>query len=728
MSGGTPIYTATWAYNAASLLTSASDTYSAYAYTYNSDNSVTQVDNNSTPTGPHVVLNIGYDNLNRKTSESATVAGTADYLNNYAYDAASQLTQITQQGQSGGNSVAAKRVDYTYTSIGAVSTIDRYANLAGTQLVDTSTYGYDAAGKPTSLSEDKGGTNFASYTWTYDNMGRLTADTIGSASDGYTYDAASQLTAATHSGGGNESYSYDSNGNRTNTGYSTGTNNQLSSDGTYNYTYDNEGNLTQKTTISTGAYVTYTWDYRNRLTDVKAYNSSNVLQSHVNYIYDIRDRLIEKQLDPTGGGTYTSKQDFAYSGTNPVLVYNGSGTLTDRLLVVPPSGGSEHNTLADENGSGTVSWFLKDREGTTNDVIQYNSGTNTTTVVDHLTYNSFGKITAQTNSAYQPIFAYTGQMWDADASLYWYHARWYDPAVGRFISRDPMSFVAGDHNLYRYVNNNAPNFTDPTGFEADPNEFGPGALPSTIANNVGEGAHTIILADVAKAKALAETSTDGTWNVTQLTEDIQAWPVLAQMWDDINRRNRVELRIVLGQVENERAESYIDQGLIIIDPRCTLALATDCAIFEMHNHYRKRDFDDVRTLARRGQLTADAWDKLNNRIEYQNALHAYPIVKNVVRLIDPAYVSDLARAAKAKSFDDWRRGFDSVTKMAYLTQWNTNYRVRFEEEQARRNHLLERGITWPMHTWNNPNEGPVIPPEWWAGFSNPHVSDPHLFD
>jgi len=96
-------------------------------------------------------------------------------------------------------------------------------------------------------------------------------------------------------------------------------------------------------------------------------------------------------------------------------------------------------------------------------VIQYNSGTNTTTIVDHLIYSSFGKITSQTNSAYQPTFAYTGQMWDAAAGLYYYHARWYDASTGRFISRDPLSFAAGDPNLYRYVKNGPTNFTDPTG-------------------------------------------------------------------------------------------------------------------------------------------------------------------------------------------------------------------------------------------------------------------------
>ena len=290
----------------------------------------------------------------------------------------------------------------------------------------------------------------------------MTAATSIDGTDGFSYDAAGQVIAATHSYQANESYSFDSNGNRTNTGYTTGTNNQLSSDGTYNYTYDNAGNLTKKTTIATGNYVTYTWDYHNRLTDVQAYNSSNVLQSHEHYVYDVFDRLIERQVDPTGGGTYTASQSFVYEGDNVILVYNGSGTLTDRMLNGPGS----NNALADENASGTVSWLLADNEGTIRDVVQYNSGTNTTTIVDHLEYNSFGVITSQSNSANQPLFTYTGQMWDSATGLYFYHARWYDPSTGRFISQDPTGFAAGDPNLYRYVGNSPTNSIDPTGNDA----------------------------------------------------------------------------------------------------------------------------------------------------------------------------------------------------------------------------------------------------------------------
>ncbi|MSR57401.1 MAG: hypothetical protein EXS05_06990 [Planctomycetaceae bacterium] len=80
-SGGTTIRTLSYAYDAAGELTSAGDADSAYAYTYDAAGRVTQVDNNTTPNVPRVILTSGYDNLDRRTSLSASVAGTADFLN-----------------------------------------------------------------------------------------------------------------------------------------------------------------------------------------------------------------------------------------------------------------------------------------------------------------------------------------------------------------------------------------------------------------------------------------------------------------------------------------------------------------------------------------------------------------------------------------------------------------------------------------------------------------------
>ena len=41
--------------------------------------------------------------------------------------------------------------------------------------------------------------------------------------------------------------------------------------------------------------------------------------------------------------------------------------------------------------------------------------------------------------------------------------RYFNPDTGRFLSEDPIGFDGGDANLYRYVNNNSINLTDPSG-------------------------------------------------------------------------------------------------------------------------------------------------------------------------------------------------------------------------------------------------------------------------
>jgi RHS repeat-associated protein len=126
--------------------------------------------------------------------------------------------------------------------------------------------------------------------------------------------------------------------------------------------------------------------------------------------------------------------------------------------------------FADENSLGEVLWSLTDHQETVRDVAKYNVGTNTTSIVNHRQYDSFGRITSETNpgggnpAAF--LYAYTGREWDADAGLFYYRMRWYDPNVGRFISEDPIGFVAGDTNVQRYVGNSTPNLIDSSGLWA----------------------------------------------------------------------------------------------------------------------------------------------------------------------------------------------------------------------------------------------------------------------
>jgi RHS repeat-associated protein len=63
-------------------------------------------------------------------------------------------------------------------------------------------------------------------------------------------------------------------------------------------------------------------------------------------------------------------------------------------------------------------------------------------------------------------YTYTGKEFDAGTGLMYYGARYYDPALGRFISADTVVPEPGNPqalNRYAYVNNNPLKYTDPSG-------------------------------------------------------------------------------------------------------------------------------------------------------------------------------------------------------------------------------------------------------------------------
>jgi RHS repeat-associated protein len=81
--------------------------------------------------------------------------------------------------------------------------------------------------------------------------------------------------------------------------------------------------------------------------------------------------------------------------------------------------------------------------------------------VDKIDYDSFGNRKPGVHLISQP-YSYTGREWDKETGLYYYRARYYDPGVGRFISKDPIGFKGGI-NLYNYVGGNPVNFIDSSG-------------------------------------------------------------------------------------------------------------------------------------------------------------------------------------------------------------------------------------------------------------------------
>jgi len=125
--------------------------------------------------------------------------------------------------------------------------------------------------------------------------------------------------------------------------------------------------------------------------------------------------------------------------------------------------------IADE-----VLWPLADHLGSIRDVAVLDDhgtpndpGDDSTDIVNHLVYDSFGRITSQTDSGKEPFHTFTGRDRDPLTELSYHRARWYDPAAGKWLSEDPIGFAAGDENLYRYCGNQATGIVDPEGLDYD---------------------------------------------------------------------------------------------------------------------------------------------------------------------------------------------------------------------------------------------------------------------
>ncbi|WP_298981366.1 RHS repeat-associated core domain-containing protein [Caldilinea sp.] len=92
-----------------------------------------------------------------------------------------------------------------------------------------------------------------------------------------------------------------------------------------------------------------------------------------------------------------------------------------------------------------------------------------TTRTGDLRYRPFG-VTRFASGTTPTSYRFTGQREEAALGLYYYNARWYDPALGHFLSPDAIVPEAGnalDYHRYAYVRFNPLKYTDPTGRYSD---------------------------------------------------------------------------------------------------------------------------------------------------------------------------------------------------------------------------------------------------------------------
>jgi RHS repeat-associated protein len=111
------------------------------------------------------------------------------------------------------------------------------------------------------------------------------------------------------------------------------------------------------------------------------------------------------------------------------------------------------------NDNGQVRYFVTDHLGSTTKMINTDG-----TEYSDMEYLSWGSDNI-TPSDIGTSFKYTGQR-EAEAGLYFYNARWYDPELGRFIQADSLIPQPGNPlawDRYAYGFNNPVNSIDPTG-------------------------------------------------------------------------------------------------------------------------------------------------------------------------------------------------------------------------------------------------------------------------
>jgi len=193
--------------------------------------------------------------------------------------------------------------------------------------------------------------------------------------------------------------------------------------------------------------------YKNRLI------GANVNGYNITYKYTTNDLRLEKEK----GGVKTR---YFYSGTKLLCEKDDSGKITKVYTNDDEGVLGVTRYIYKDNGSFShyqPLYYLFDDMGSivviTNDLGR---------PVQYYSYDPWGNVV---NTENDPInnFTFIGRYggwkdWDTGFIQFWH--RWYDPSVGRWISRDPIG-IQGGINEYGYVGNGAINYWDLDGLMYD---------------------------------------------------------------------------------------------------------------------------------------------------------------------------------------------------------------------------------------------------------------------
>ncbi len=392
---------------------------------------------------------------------------------------------------------------FTYDANSQLKTVD------GPWVDDTITYQYDALGRKTSLTPQNG----QAVSYTYDNLSRLTGIQEGSniysysyintnpliqsltrpntSFTTYQYDSLNRLTEISNKNSASAIinqfvYGYDPNKDVrssetiTNGNPITSFQNELI---TYNYnkvnqllsstnpdkafTYDDDGNMTQGYTPE-GYVFTATYDAENRLTSIEYTDSGGVVH-RTEYLYNGDDFLAEMKKYENGALVNDSR--FVRDGFLSLQERDGSNNVVREYLWGQNMGGGIGGLL-NLTQSGQDYSYLYDGKGNVTAVIG-----SAQAVAATYTYDTFGNLMTKTGTLNQP-YQFSTKLYDEKTGLSYYGYRFYSPAIGRWITRDPLG-EAGGMNLYGFVGGNPVEWVDRWGLQylPDPDKKPPDWKP-----------------------------------------------------------------------------------------------------------------------------------------------------------------------------------------------------------------------------------------------------------
>lgn len=454
-----------------------------------------------------------YDAMGRR----ATMSDTQGRVVTYAYDRLSRLTGLTAvEAQPGAAGIQAafrtRHYGFTYDRTGNLLEVtypngtrtkrdyddaNRMTRLAhervteaGVQTLASFDYLRDPNGNITQITDDQARV----FRYTYDLNGRLTRALlpealvqrlkqkdqakananvaqdpddeaeealIAAADVSYTYDPAGNLTLESRDG-------------RAITSTFSPANEILTRDG-ITFSHDVRGNLIGKT-LRNGARRAYAFDTAGRMTSysrstklapdtmlgVEAYTYDPIgrratLQNLANqkfthFLWDGAQLADEwKQVSVTA--TARNDDGIQYligAGGQPLEQYE----YRRRKSLTYPDVTGTNGALPPTN----LTWLHPDHLGSTALTTKVDAPSGSRQVYGPLGQELDGTFTSTR-------YGYAGMHRSAKSGLHYAWHRFYDPDAGRFVSRDPIHFAAGDTNLYRYAGNNPINWLDPLGLK-----------------------------------------------------------------------------------------------------------------------------------------------------------------------------------------------------------------------------------------------------------------------